>query len=179
MAAAGFPAASRYHARPMKRVLSGIQPSGQLHLGNYAGAVRQFVDLQADHEMFVFVASYHALTTVQDAATLRGNVRQVVIDYLAFGLDPSLPHVHLYRQQDVPAVTELAWLLGCVCPKSQMDKATTYKDKVAKGLSPSVGLYTYPVLQAADILGVDPDVVPVGEDQRQHVEIARDPGAAV
>ncbi|MEM9883739.1 MAG: tryptophan--tRNA ligase [Planctomycetota bacterium] len=156
----------------MKRVLSGIQPSGQLHLGNYAGAVRQFVELQDDHEVFVFVASYHALTTVRDADELRANVRQVVIDYLAFGLDPR--RCHIYLQQDVPGVCELAWLLGCVCPKSQMDKATTYKDKVAKGIPASVGLFTYPVLQAADILGVDPDVVPVGEDQRQHVEITRD-----
>ncbi len=158
----------------MKRVLSGIQPSGQLHLGNYAGAVKQFIDLQSTHEMYVFVASYHALTTVKDPAQLRANIRQVVIDYLAFGLDASLPHVHIYLQQDVPAVTELAWLLSCVCPKSQMDKATTYKDKTARGLSPSVGLFTYPILQAADILAVAPDLVPVGEDQRQHVEITRD-----
>ncbi|MEM9418925.1 MAG: tryptophan--tRNA ligase [Planctomycetota bacterium] len=158
----------------MKRVLSGLQPSGQLHLGNYAGAIKQFVDLQHDHEMFVFVASYHALTTIKDPAELRANIRQVVIDYLAFGLDADLPHVNIYLQQDVPAVTELTWLLSCVCPKSQMDKATTYKDKVAKGISASVGLFTYPILQAADILGVDPDIVPVGEDQRQHVEITRD-----
>ncbi|MEM1028465.1 MAG: tryptophan--tRNA ligase [Planctomycetota bacterium] len=158
----------------MKRVLSGLQPSGQLHLGNYAGAIKQFVDLQHDHEMFVFVASYHALTTVKDPAELRANIRQVVIDYLAFGLDADLDHVNIYLQQDVPAVTELTWLLSCVCPKSQMDKATTYKDKVAKGISASVGLFTYPILQAADILGVAPDLVPVGEDQRQHVEITRD-----
>ncbi|MEO1235575.1 MAG: tryptophan--tRNA ligase [Planctomycetota bacterium] len=156
----------------MKRVLSGIQPSGQLHLGNYAGAVKQFIDLQETHEMFVFVASYHALTTVKDPTELRANVRQVVVDYLAFGLDPC--KCHIYLQQDVPAVCELAWLIGCVCPKSQMDKATTYKDKVAKGIPASVGLFTYPILQAADILAVDPDVVPVGEDQRQHVEITRD-----
>ncbi len=156
----------------MKRVLSGIQPSGQLHLGNYAGAIRQFLDLQHDHEMFVFVASYHALTTVRDPAILRTNIRQVVTDYLAFGLDPS--KCHIYLQHDVPAVCGLAWLLGCVCPKSQMDKATTYKDKVAKGISASVGLFTYPVLQAADILAVNPDIVPVGDDQKQHVEITRD-----
>ena len=159
----------------MKRVLSGIQPSGQLHIGNYAGAIKQFVDMQADHEMFVFVASYHAMTSTRDAETLRNNTRQIVIDYLAFGLDPEAhPHVHIYRQQDVPQVTELAWLLSCQCPKSQMDKATTYKDKVARGLSASVGLYTYPILQAADILAVDPDLVPVGKDQVQHIEITRD-----
>jgi tryptophanyl-tRNA synthetase len=159
----------------MKRVLSGLQPSGQLHIGNYAGAIRQFVDMQADHEMFVFVASYHALTSTRDADELRTNTRQVVIDYLAFGLDPSThPNTHIYLQQDVPQVTELAWLLSCVCPKHLMDKATSYKDKIARGLPASVGLYTYPILQAADILSVNPDLVPVGKDQVQHIEITRD-----
>ncbi len=162
----------RLQSATMKRVLSGIQPSGQLHLGNYAGAIRQFVDMQHDHEMFIFVASYHALTSSRDPETLRHNTRQVVIDYLAFGIDPE--QTNLYLQQDVPQVTELTWLLSCVCPKHLMDKQTTYKDKVARGLPASIGLYIYPVLQAADILAVDPDVVPVGEDQRQHVEIARD-----
>ncbi|MEM8739125.1 MAG: tryptophan--tRNA ligase [Planctomycetota bacterium] len=158
----------------MKRVLSGLQPSGQLHLGNYAGAVQQLLELQRDNEMFVFVASYHALTTVKDPDVLRDNVRQIVVDYLAFGLDADSPRVNIYLQHDVPSVCELTWLLACVCPKSQMDKATTYKDKVAKGIPASMGLYNYPILMAADILGVDPDVVPVGEDQRQHVEITRD-----
>jgi len=156
----------------MKRLLSGIQPSGQMHLGNYAGAVKQFVAMQDDHEVFVFVASYHALTSTRDPQVLRDNTRQVVIDYLAFGLDPAKSHIYL--QQDVPQVTELAWLLGCVCPTSMMDKAVSYKDKVAKGLAANIGLYTYPILQAADILSVDPDVVPVGKDQVQHVEITRD-----
>ena len=157
----------------MPRLLSGLQPSGQLHLGNYAGAIKQFLTLQDQgYESYVFVASYHALTSVRDPEALRANIRQVVIDYLAFGLDPK--KTHIYLQHDVPAVTELAWLLGCVCPKSQMDKAVSYKDKVAKGIPASLGLYTYPVLQAADILAVEPDVVPVGEDQRQNVEIARD-----
>lgn len=156
----------------MKRVLSGIQPSGQLHLGNYAGAIRQFIDMQQDHEMFIFVASYHALTSTRDPQMLRNNIRQVVIDYIAFGLDPE--RCNIYLQQDVPQVTELCWLLSCVCPKHMMDKATSYKDKVAKGLPASIGLYTYPILQAADILAVNPDFVPVGEDQRQHVEITRD-----
>ncbi len=156
----------------MKRVLSGLQPSGQLHLGNYAGAIKQFIAMQDDHEMFVFVASYHALTSARDAEQLRTNIRQVVIDYLAFGLDPK--KTNIYLQQDVPQVTELAWMLSCVCPKHMMDKATSFKDKVAKGLPASVGLYTYPILQAADILSVDPDLVPVGEDQRQHIEITRD-----
>lgn len=156
----------------MKRVLSGLQPSGQLHLGNYAGAIKQFIAMQDDHEMFVFVASYHALTSARDADELRTNIRQVVVDYLAFGLDPK--KTNIYLQQDVPQVTELAWLLSCVCPKHMMDKATSFKDKTAKGLPASVGLYTYPILQAADILSVDPDLVPVGEDQRQHIEITRD-----
>jgi len=156
----------------MTRVLSGLQPSGQLHLGNYVGAIQQFIQMQDDHEMFVFVASYHAMTSTHDPETLRQNTRQVVIDYLAFGLDPE--KTHIYLQHDVPQVTELAWLLSCVCPKHLMDKSTSFKDKLAKGLEASIGLYTYPVLQAADILAVDADLVPVGEDQRQHIEITRD-----
>ena len=156
----------------MKRVLSGIQPTGQLHVGNYAGAVRQFVEMQDTHEMYVFVASYHALTSTRDAKALRGNIRQVVIEYIAFGLDPTKSNIYL--QHDVPQVTELAWLLSCVCPKHLMDKATSYKDKVARGLTASIGLYAYPILQAADILSVDPDLVPVGKDQVQHCEITRD-----
>jgi len=159
-------------ATGVKRALSGVQPSGQLHLGNWAGAIRQFVELQDTHEVFIFIASYHAMTSVTDPAELRSHVRQVAIDYLAFGLNPD--KAVLYRQQDVPEVTELAWLLGCVCPVSQMQKAVAYKDKVDKGLSPNIGLFTYPILQAADILAVDPDVVPVGQDQKQNVEITRD-----
>ena len=156
----------------MSRILSGLQPSGQLHLGNYAGAIRQFVELQDDNELFVFVASYHALTSSRDAEELRANIQQVVIDYLAFGLDPKKSHIYL--QQDLPEVTELCWILSCMCPKHLMDKAVSFKDKVAKGISANVGLYTYPILQAADILIVDPDVVPVGKDQVQHIEITRD-----
>ncbi len=156
----------------MKRVLSGIQPSGQLHLGNYAGAIRQFVEMQGQYEMYIFVASLHALTSGRDPEALRRNTRQVVIDYIAFGLDPK--KTNIYLQQDVPQVTELAWLLACVCPKHMMDKATSFKDKVAKGLPASIGLYTYPILQAADILSVDADLVPVGKDQIQHCEITRD-----
>jgi tryptophanyl-tRNA synthetase len=156
----------------MPRVLSGIQPSGQLHLGNYAGAIRQFVELQTQHEMFVFIASYHALTSTRDPEVLKARCRQIAIDYLAFGLDPS--KTHIYLQHHVPEVTELAWLLSCVCPIGHMDKAVSYKDKVARGLVPNVGLYTYPILQAADILAVDADLVPVGKDQVQHIEITRD-----
>ncbi|MCC6681442.1 MAG: tryptophan--tRNA ligase [Phycisphaeraceae bacterium] len=158
----------------MKRVLSGIQPSGQLHVGNFAGAIRQFVEMQRDHEMYVFVASYHALTSTRDPRKLSENIRQVVIDYIAFGLDPAPGKVNIYLQHDVPEVTELCWLLSCVCPKHMMDKATSFKDKVSKGLQASIGLYVYPILQAADILSVDPDLVPVGSDQVQHVEITRD-----
>lgn len=160
----------------MPRVLSGIQPSGQLHLGNYAGAIRQFLDLQnAGNEMYVFVASYHALTSTRDPAALKANIHQIVVDYLAFGLDPA--KTAIYVQQDVPEVTELAWLLSCVCPMSWMEKAVSYKDKLAKGISANVGLFTYPILQAADILAVDADVVPVGRDQVQHLELARDMAA--
>ena len=160
----------------MPRVLSGIQPSGQLHLGNYAGAIRQFLDLQnAGNEMFVFVASYHALTSTRDPAALKANIHQIVVDYLAFGLDPA--KTAIYVQQDVPEVTELAWLLSCVTPMSWMEKAVSYKDKLAKGISANVGLFTYPILQAADILAVDADVVPVGRDQVQHLELARDMAA--
>ncbi len=156
----------------MKRVLSGLQPSGQLHIGNYAGAIQQFLRMQRDHEMYIFVAAYHALTSAKNGDELRAATRQVAIDYLAFGLDPS--HCHLYRQQDVPEVTELAWLLSCVCPTSLMEKGVAYKDKVANGLAANIGLYTYPILQAADILSVDPDLVPVGRDQVQNIEICRD-----
>ncbi|BAM04000.1 tryptophan--tRNA ligase [Phycisphaera mikurensis] len=160
-----------------RRILTGLQPSGQLHLGNYCGAIQPLLGLQeaaaaGERKLFVFVASYHALTSVADPAVLRANCRRVVIDYLAFGLDPA--KINLYLQQDVPAVTELAWLLACVCPKAAMDRAVAYKEKVDRGAKPSLGLFTYPVLQAADILGVRPDAVPVGADQTQNVEYARD-----
>ena len=162
-------------SQPSKRILSGLQPSGQLHIGNYCGAIQQFLALQEDPatELFIFVASYHAMTNQRSADELREATRQVVIDYLAFGLDPA-KGVHIYLQQDLPQVTELAWLLACQCPNHLMDKAVSYKDKLAKGLKPNIGLYTYPILQAADILIVDADVVPVGRDQVQHIEITRD-----
>lgn len=154
------------------RVLSGVQPSGQLHLGNYAGAIRQFLDLQSSCEMYIFVASFHALTTSHDAVALKARIRQIVIDYLAFGLDPE--RTNIYLQHDVPELTELSWMLACVCPEGWMDKMVSYKDKVQRGIESNVGLYTYPILQAADILAVDADLVPVGKDQIQHVEITRD-----
>lgn len=158
----------------MPRILSGIQPSGQLHLGNWAGAVRQWVELQGTPgvESFIFVASYHALTTARDPQELRRAVRQVAIDLLALGIDPA--RTCLYCQHDVPEVTELAWLLACVCPMSLADKGVSFKDKTAKGFDANLGLYTYPILMAADILAVDAQIVPVGKDQIQHVEISRD-----
>jgi tryptophanyl-tRNA synthetase len=160
----------------MARILSGVQPTGRMHLGNYAGAVRQFLDLQsAGNEVYIFVASYHALVAARNPQALREHIHQMVVDYLAYGLDPE--RTHIYLQHDVPEVCELAWMLGCVCPKSWMEKAVSYKDKVAKGISASIGLFTYPILQAADILAVDADIVPVGKDQVQHIELTRDMAA--
>ena len=159
----------------MPRILSGIQPSGQLHLGNFCGAVAQWVELQkteTGNDSFIFVASYHALTTVRSADELRGAIRQIAIDLLALGIDPA--RTCLYAQHDVREVTELLWLLACVCPMSLADKGVSFKDKVAKGFDANLGLYTYPILMAADILAPQADIVPVGKDQIQHVEIARD-----
>jgi tryptophanyl-tRNA synthetase len=154
------------------RVLSGIQPSGKLHLGNYYGMMRPCLETQARDEAFLFIADYHALTTVQDAAVLRENVRDVALDFLACGLDPE--RTAFYRQSDVPEVHELAWLLAVIAPMGLLERCHSYKDKLAKGIPASHGLFSYPVLMAADILGVQADVVPVGQDQKQHVEVARD-----
>jgi len=154
-----------------RRLLSGIQPSGQLHLGNWFGAMLQHIAGQEANECFFFIANYHALTTVRDAATLRRLTRDVALDYLALGLDPE--RVALYRQSDLPEVTELAWILACTVGMGDLEKAVSYKDKVARGLPASVGLFFYPLLMAADILIVRSDVVPVGQDQVQHIEMAR------
>lgn len=154
------------------RVLSGVQPSGKLHVGNWLGAMKQHVEGQDVHESFIFIANFHALTSIQDAARLRDLTRDVALDYLAMGLDPS--KARLFRQSDVPEVCELAWILATVTGKGLFDRATTYKDKVAKGISPSMGLYSYPALMAADILIYRSDLVPVGRDQLQHVEFAQD-----
>ena len=155
------------------RVLSGIQPSGRLHIGNYFGAVRQFLKLQDEgHECFYFIANYHALTGLQDKQQLEEMTRHVAAGYLALGIDPA--RSVFFAQSDVPQVTELCWILNCVCPVSQMDKATSYKDKTAKGMAANMGLFGYPVLQAADIVIYDADLVPVGQDQKQHIEITRD-----
>src|SRR3954447_11495654 len=154
------------------RILSGIQPSGALHVGNYFGAIRQYVELQRGNDAYFFVADFHALTSVRDAETLRKYVFDVVVDLLALGIDPD--QATLFVQSDVPETTELAWLLTSVTPMGWLEKGTSYKDKVSQGLPADHGLFAYPVLQAADILLYDADVVPVGQDQRQHLEITRD-----
>ncbi len=154
------------------RVLSGVQPSGKLHLGNYFGAMKQHIDGQDEHESFIFIANYHALTSIQDPERLRALTRDVALDYLALGLDPN--KACLFRQSDVPEVTELAWILSTVTGKGLMERAVSYKDKIARGLQPSMGLFSYPVLQAADILIYRSDAVPVGKDQTQHIEMTAD-----
>ena len=154
------------------RVLSGIQPSGALHIGNYFGALAPQLALQEQGEAFYFIADYHSMTSLRDAGLRRALTRGVALDYLACGLDPA--KAVLYRQSDFPEVTELAWLLSTVTPMGLLERAHAYKDKVAQGLSADHGLFAYPVLQAADILIVNPDGVPVGQDQKQHVEMTRD-----
>jgi tryptophanyl-tRNA synthetase len=154
------------------RVLSGVQPSGTLHLGNYFGALKQHIELQEDNECFYFVANYHSLTTIQDADRLRQLTLDVALDYLALGLDPH--KATLFRQSDVPEVAELAWILSTVTGKGLLERAHSFKDKVAKGLTVSMGLFNYPLLMAADILVYRSDIVPVGQDQVQHIEMTQD-----
>jgi tryptophanyl-tRNA synthetase len=154
------------------RILSGIQPSGKLHLGNYFGMMQPALELQQRGEAFLFIANYHALTSVSDPAALRQGTLDVALDFLASGLDPA--KTVFYRQSDVPEVNELAWLLSTVTPMSLLEKCHSYKDKIAKGIAPSHGLFAYPVLMAADILIVQSNIVPVGRDQKQHVEVTRD-----
>ena len=154
------------------RILSGIQPSGALHIGNYFGMMRPAVALQAEGEALYFVADYHALTTLRDPEMLRANSRRVALDFVACGFDPE--RATLFRHSDVPQVTELAWILSTVAPMGLLERATSYKDKIARGMSANVGLFSYPILMAADILIYDSDVVPVGKDQKQHIEITRD-----
>ena len=160
-----------------KVLLSGIQPSGRPHLGNYFGAIRQHIAAQErPGERFYFIADYHALTSSRDPAKLREAVRDVAVTYLALGLDPAKST--LFRQSDVKEVTEITWLLSTVTGMGLLERAHSYKDKVAKGISPSVGLFTYPILMAADILAYDSDLVPVGKDQVQHVEMTQDMAAS-
>lgn len=155
------------------RVLSGIQPSADfLHLGNYFGAIRQQMALASEHEALLFIADYHSMTTVRDAERRREYTHAVALDYLACGLDTAT--TILYRQSDVPQVTELAWLLSTVTPMGLLERGHAYKDRIAAGQSADHGLFAYPVLQAADILICHADLVPVGQDQKQHIEMARD-----
>jgi len=154
------------------RILSGLQPTGRLHIGNYFGMMLPALGLQHQGEAYYFIADYHSLTAIRNAAELRDNVRNLAIDFLACGLDPE--KAVFFRQGDVPEHTELAWILSCLAPMPMLENATSYKDKLAHGITPNVGLFTYPVLMAADILIYDSDVVPVGKDQKQHLEMARD-----
>jgi len=154
------------------RILSGIQPSGKLHIGNYFGAMRQHLQLQAENECFYFVCDYHALTSSPEPKQLRQYVLSATMDYIALGMDTE--KTVFWRQSDLPEVTELAWILSCLTPMGLLQRCTSYKDKVAQGLSPNHGLFAYPVLQAADILIFKSDLVPVGADQKQHIEVTRD-----
>ncbi len=155
-----------------KRLLSGIQPSGTIHIGNYFGAIKQFVDLQNDYDSFVFIADFHAITTIQNKENLSNNIINVALDYLACGLNPE--KVCLFKQSDLPQVTELSWYFNCLTTMPYLERATAYKDANMKAKEVNVGLFDYPILMAADILIQDADVVPVGQDQKQHVEYARD-----
>src|SRR5438093_1748428 len=154
------------------RILSGIQPSGALHIGNYFGMMKPAIELQHQGEAFYFIANYHSMNSVLDPAQRRQYTQDVALDFLACGLDPKKSV--FFRQSDVPEVTELTWMLGTVTPMGLLERATSYKDKLAKGLSSNFGLFAYPVLMAADILIYDSNVVPVGLDQKQHVEVTRD-----
>lgn len=154
------------------RVLSGVQPSGKLHIGNYFGMMKPAIELQEQGEAFLFIANYHALTSVHKGAALREMTRDVALDFLACGIDPE--RTAFYRQSDVPEVHELAWLLSVLTPMGLLERCHSFKDKTAKGLVASHGLFAYPVLMAADILAVNATVVPVGRDQKQHVEVTRD-----
>jgi len=154
------------------RILSGIQPSGALHLGNYFGMMRPSIELQEKGEAYYFIANYHSMTSLFNAEERRRNTLDVALDFLACGLDPAKSV--FFRQSDVPEVTELAWMLTSVTPMGLLERCTSYKDKIAKGLSPYHGLFAYPVLMAADILIYDSNLVPVGRDQKQHLEVTRD-----
>lgn len=156
----------------MPRILSGIKPTGRLHIGNYFGMMRPAIDWQNKGEALYFIADYHALTTVQDPAKLREDTRRVALDFLACGLDPA--KAVLFKQSDVPQVTELTWLLSVLTPMGLLERCHAYKDALAHGKAANHGLFAYPVLMAADILIYDSDIVPVGKDQKQHVEVTRD-----
>ncbi len=154
------------------RILSGIQPSGALHLGNYFGMMRPAIELQEKGEAFYFIANYHSMTSLFEAEPRRKNTLDVALDFLACGLDPKKSV--FFKQSDVPEVTELAWILTTLAPMGLLERGTSYKDKIAKGIAPNHGIFAYPVLMAADILIYDSNIVPVGRDQKQHVEMCRD-----
>jgi tryptophanyl-tRNA synthetase len=154
------------------RTLTGITPSGTLHIGNYFGAMRPAIEAQAGGDCYYFIADYHSMTSVTDATERRANTRGIAIDWLACGLDPDVSV--FWKQSDVPEVCELTWLIGSLTPMGLLERAHSYKDKTAKGISPNFGLFAYPVLMAADILLYDTNAVPVGQDQRQHLEMTRD-----
>ena len=155
-----------------KRILSGIQPSGRLHLGNYFGMMKRMIEYQDREDLFCFLVNYHALTTVSDSNKLREETLNAAMDFLALGIDPEKSY--FWVQSDIPEVTELTWILSNVTPLGLLERCHSYKDKVARGISPSHGLFAYPVLMAADILIFQSNIVPVGKDQKQHVEVARD-----
>ncbi len=161
----------------MKRILSGIKPTGAPHLGNYFGMMKPAIELQSQGEAFYFIADYHALTTVRDPQAMRDNTRGVALDFLACGLDPK--KAVIFRQSDVPEHTELAWILSCVTPMPMLENCHAFKDHVARNQVPVHGLFAYPVLMAADILLYDSNIVPVGRDQKQHVEVTRDIAAVM
>lgn len=154
------------------RILTGLQPSGKLHIGNYFGAMEPAVKLQDEGEAFYFIADYHAMTSTGDPAALRENVHELAVDFLACGLDPA--KATFFRQSDVPEVNELAWILSTLCPMGLLERCHSYKDKVSKGIAANHALFAYPVLMAADILLYDANLVPVGDDQKQHLEVTRD-----
>ena len=155
-----------------KRVLSGIQPSGTLHLGNYFGMMSRMINYQDENDLFCFIVNYHALTTIQDKDQLKENTINAALDFLALGMDPDKST--FWVQSDVPQVTELTWLLSSMSGVGLMERSTSYKDKIEKGLKPHMGLFSYPILMAADILLYGSEIVPVGKDQKQHLEITRD-----
>ncbi|HMT12068.1 MAG TPA: tryptophan--tRNA ligase [Ignavibacteria bacterium] len=156
----------------MKRILSGVKPTGKAHIGNYLGAMRNHVNMQQDHENFIFIADLHSLTTVRNKVELQELIIDLALDYLALGLNPE--RAVFFRQSDIPEHAELTWVLSCLTPMPMLENAHAYKDAVAKGKEINAGVFTYPVLMAIDILIYKPDIVPVGKDQKQHVEIARD-----
>ena len=156
----------------MSRILSGIQPSGTLHIGNYFAMMKPMIEHQHENELFCFIVNYHAMTTITDGKELRDNTLNAAIDFLALGLDPE--KTYFWVQSDVPEVTELTWILSCHTSLGLLERSHSYKDKLARGITPNTGLFTYPVLMAADILLYDAEIIPVGKDQKQHVEITRD-----